>query len=128
MLTIRTRMHIIAAAVGLWPFAFIMLGVLAYDLTHMEREAIIAHERGHLRLWHAWRSLWWRIRGLDVADQCERRRALEYEADAFAVKHGHASGLLVFLHRLPPASTLWHPSPRERIARIRDLDRRIQAP
>jgi Peptidase family M48 len=133
----------IAEAIGLWPLKGIRVGLRWFGIAPEERTAVLYHEAGHCKLWHAekrllW-SLWmtleprrvWRILSLpDGATDAEllkhlpdRLRAVshqhEIEADAFAARMGYADGLLAFLNRHADllASPL-HPSPAERVQRI----------
>lgn len=119
MLTLRTRLPIVAASFGAWPLGCIILGRHADDLIEIERAAVIAHELGHLRRWHTARVLWWKLRGIDPATLASRRRVLEYEADDYAIRAGHAVGLFMFLGRLPQEFSDSHPSPYARRACIR---------
>lgn len=84
------------------PWHTVQTGELFRGLSPMEQRAVIAHERGHLRHWHAEKRLIWVLTGRALFDwpgflaMCERQ---ELEADQHAVDRGHAAGLRVFLIR-----------------------------
>ena len=67
-----------------------------------QRQAILAHEEGHLHYRHALKRLMWVISFRAVLspkaffEMCE---AQELEADRYAVRQGHRAGLIAFLFK-----------------------------
>jgi hypothetical protein len=82
------------------PWHTVQTGDLMDFLSARERAAVIAHERGHLKHWHAEKRLCW-FATLRVfwdwhgfLKMCE---AQELEADRYAISTGHGLGLRMFL-------------------------------
>jgi Zn-dependent protease with chaperone function len=84
------------------PWHTIQTGDLMAVLSDHERDAVIAHERGHLVHWHAEKRLLWfitlrvRFDWEGFLAMCERQ---ELEADRYAIRKGHGNGLRTFLLR-----------------------------
>lgn len=118
MRSIQTNLPTFAFSVGFWPIEAVVLGRYSKHLSPRERDAIIAHEMGHIVHRHAWKRLGWLLscRWGNLSAVCH---AHEFEADAFASDAGHSPGLLAFLSRCTPThETALHPTPRDRINRI----------
>jgi Zn-dependent protease with chaperone function len=91
-------------------------------LSRMEQDAILAHERGHLVHFHAWKRILWIVSLMAffrTADYFALCRKQELEADQYAVKKGHRHGLMMFLIALDKTNakhqTASHPTLKERI-------------
>lgn len=104
------------------PWFTIRKGEDFWLLTKAEQQAVLAHERGHIYHWHAWKRIWWIItlralrRHEDFLKMCE---AQEFEADRYAADHGHAVGLMTVLLRNPSGvKSPGYPSPAERIGEL----------
>ncbi|RQN37360.1 M48 family metalloprotease [Paraburkholderia tropica] len=82
------------------PWHTIQTGDLMDCLIPSVRAAVIAHERGHLRHWHAEKRLLWFLTLRVLWDwqgflqMCEEQ---ELEADRYARKMGHGLALRMFL-------------------------------
>ena len=114
---VQTNLSTFGVSVG----PVVVLGRYARLLEEHERQAIIAHEMGHITSRHALKRLG-RLVSLQWADLLEVCRRQELEADAHAVRQGHALGLLSFLAKIaPPHKNALHPTPHERIAHIMTL-------
>lgn len=83
-------------------------------LTPAEVAAVIAHERGHRRHLHIWVNLV--LTCCFVSISAARRRRLEFEADDYAARGGHAQALASALDKMSA-----HPFDVERAARLRTL-------
>lgn len=88
-----------------------------YDLPNVQQAAILCHEEGHRRKRHLWVRLFKQFT-LSDADYSALMHAQEFEADAFAAQHGHASALANVLRRTPEAASRTHPSTKDRVARL----------
>lgn len=132
----------IAEAIGYWPLKSIRVGPLFKTLHLVERNAVLYHEAGHSKLFHAEKRLLasllialnlkliWRVLCAPAASDMELMAMLpdnltgiarkhETEADAFAVEMGFGHGLLEFLQRFGRAqNNPMYPHPLERIAFI----------
>ena len=114
---INTNLPTFGASVG----PFIVLGRYASLLEPFERDAIVAHETGHIARRHAAKRLVRLVIGR-WSGLMELCRQQEIEADAYAVRSGHALGLISFLSKVrPPHKNALHPTPRERIDHIMRL-------
>jgi Zn-dependent protease with chaperone function len=114
---LQTNLPTFGASVG----PFVVLGRYATLLEGFERDAIIAHEQGHIHGRHALKRLGRLVsmRWSDLMDVCRQQ---ELEADAHAVSQGHALGLISFLGKVrPPHKSALHPTPGERIEHIMRL-------
>lgn len=119
---IRTNLPIISASA----FGAVVTGRLFKGLTVPEQQACIAHEFGHIRNNHGLLRLWWAIIGVwlwDSAWLVKQIREQEFEADRHAVKLGYAQGAIAVLIRFMAPETPLHPSSKERIDRIKELQR-----
>lgn len=103
----------------------IQLGERFYDLTEREQRAVLAHEEGHIKHWHAWKRLAWILSGLAFLktekffEMCE---AQEMEADRYAARKGHTAGLLSFLLKHDPYEKLeGYPTIKQRIKAITNV-------
>lgn len=106
----------------------VVVGGQFRQLTDHMREAIIAHETGHAKLWHpeirilmglllfipgGWKVIKW---------LCKNQ---EFAADAYAFKIGKGGDLIdILLLGIENPSGKFHPSNRERIERLKRLDYR----
>lgn len=114
---VQTNLPTFGVSVG----PVVVLGRYARMLDESERQAVIAHEMGHITGRHALKRLG-RLVCLRWHDLLEFCRHQELEADAHAVRAGHAVGLLSFLAKLaPPHKDALHPTPHERVAHIMTL-------
>lgn len=92
-------------------------------LTNSQKRAVLAHEEGHATLRHQRERLRYIFTGR-WARLPELCRQQELEADAYAVKKGHGTALVNFIHAAtlsptdPPKGGGLHPSPHERIIAI----------
>lgn len=103
------------------PWMTIQIGPAFERLAEIEQQAVIAHERGHIRHFHAWKRVWWLITGRmhrRTADFCSMCVEQEYEADAHAARTGHLKGMISLLSRLPERQSPDYPSPKQRIKRL----------
>lgn len=117
MRILQTNLPTFGASVG----PFVVLGRYSKLLEDFERDAVIAHEHGHIRGRHALKRLG-RLVTLQWDDLMEVCRHQELEADHYAVRSGHALGLISFLSKVsPPHKNALHPTPRERIDHIMRL-------
>lgn len=119
MRVIRTDRKFIAHAL---PWGSVVVGRYYARFTPREQAAILMHEKAHIVLGHHRQRLKWalQLRWLWDANFVTLVREHEFEADAWAARHGHAAGVLAYLGRfyeIEPDPL--HPSPRERIKRIR---------
>jgi Zn-dependent protease with chaperone function len=114
---IQTNLPTFGVSVG----PVIVLGRYAKLLEDFERQAIIVHEHGHIEGRHALKRLA-RLLSLRWDGLMEVCRRQELEADKFAVRSGHALGLISFLSKVrPPHKNALHPTPKERISHIMSL-------
>lgn len=122
MRVIRTSLPVIAHAVHLGPWSAVLVGPAFDRLPPREQASVLMHERGHIVMRHASQRRRWALQLRFLWDPrfSELVRDQEYAADMYAVKNGHAPGLLAFLARyveIEPDPL--HPSPRDRISRIK---------
>lgn len=88
----------VAWACGVWPWKSIVVGMAWFGLTPAEQQAALWHELGHCRLWHMEQRIAIVLFAyFKWAQKLARRH--EFEADAFAVAHGHGFGMLRIIHR-----------------------------
>lgn len=82
------------------PWGTIQLGDEFFRLARFEQRAVLAHEHGHIRKWHAWARIWWLVtlhaffRTDDFLALCQEQ---EMEADRYAVEQGYRTGLISVL-------------------------------
>lgn len=114
---LQTNLPTFGATVG----PFVVLGRYSRLLDDFERDAVVAHERGHIRNRHALKRLG-RLVSMRWAGLTAVCRLQELEADECAVRDGHALGLISFLSKVSePHKNALHPTPRERIDHIMRL-------
>lgn len=100
------------------PWGTIRTGSHFQRLSALEKEAVIAHERAHIRNHDAIKRLWWLVtlqyffRFETVAARC---RAQEFAADQYVKECGLAPWLVIFLARGNAAGDDFHPSVEERV-------------
>lgn len=107
----------IASATGLWPFHRIMVGKDFLRFNSPQRAAILWHEFGHIRLWHAEKRLL-RILMNPFRDNTKAIDQHEFEADDYAKAAGYGKELaeaLEIIDLFTPRSALR----TRRIARLR---------
>ena len=124
MRVISLKIDTYAFSVQFGPLSAIVTGRYFDKHPPYERMAMLAHERGHIHYRHTSKRLWWLLyRWLDTRSWMEDVRAQEMEADAFAVREGHAQGLIEFLDRFVGKShnSPLHPTPEDRILAILSL-------
>ncbi len=96
----------------------VQCGAVFYSLPERERAAVMAHEHGHLRHFHAWKRLWAIVSGKTTEQYYAMCREQEHEADAYAAKRGHGAGMISLLLRIRDRESDLHPSYKQRIDRI----------
>ena len=112
---VSTNLNTFALSVG----PFVVTGRHFKKLKPFEREAIIAHEKGHIFHMHALKRIWW-LMTFQWKHLGVRCQAQEFQADRFAVFEGHGDGLLHFLSRIKETHiSPLHPTSGERVANIR---------
>jgi beta-lactamase regulating signal transducer with metallopeptidase domain len=116
MKVIHTKMPI----VGMSVMNCIVLGRFFDRFSESQKAAIISHEEGHIFHRHALVRLKWIVTG-QWKNLLRRCLLQEFEADAFAVKNGHAEGLKGFLKLIHAPEGPLHPSSEDRIANINRL-------
>lgn len=117
MMILQTNLPTFGATVG----PFVVLGRYTKLLDGFERDAVVAHEQGHIVGRHAMKRLF-RLVSMQWTDLMAVCRLQELEADAHAVREGHALGLISFLGKVnPPHKNALHPTPNERIDHIMRL-------
>ena len=113
-MVVSTRLNLFAVSVG----PLIVTGRYFPLLLPVERDALVAHEMGHIEYRHLSQRLWRIVTGkwMGLSDLCH---AQEFEADRYATIAGHGAGLIQFLRRLNPThKTPLEPTPDERIKNI----------
>lgn len=95
-------------------FRIVMPAWLGQVLTPAEVAAVLEHERGHQRHLHIWTNL--ALTCCFVSISAARRRRLEFEADDYAARAGHAQALASALDKMSA-----HSFDIERAARLRTL-------
>lgn len=114
---LQTNLRTFGASVG----PFVVLGRYTMLLEKFERDAVIAHEQGHILGRHALKRLG-RLLSLRWDGLMAVCREHELQADEYAVRQGHALGLISFLSKVaPPHKNALHPTPHERIDHIMRL-------
>jgi hypothetical protein len=91
--TIRSPAPGVAFSASLGPLGVIVLG----QFPVWQLDAVRAHEEAHLRLGHARAIRRAKRDGTPDESIARMRRHQELDADAHAVRQGHAEGLLAFL-------------------------------
>lgn len=97
----------------------VQTGPVFDQLPFLQQQAVVMHEKGHIRGFHAWKRLWWiltfRACTPDFYAMC---REQEHEADEYAAQAGHLRGMILLLRRLPGCRDPGYPSPQQRIERL----------
>lgn len=94
-------------------FRIVIPAWMGQVLTPSEVAAVIEHERGHRRHLHIWANL--ALTCCFVSISMARRRRLEFEADDYAARGGHAQALASALDKISA-----HSFDAERAARLRN--------
>ncbi|HEX8610147.1 MAG TPA: hypothetical protein VF800_02570 [Telluria sp.] len=95
-------------------FKIVMPAWLGQVLTPAEVVAVLEHERGHRRHLHIWTNL--ALTCCFVSISVARHRRLEFEADDYAARGGHAPALASALDKMSA-----HRLDIERAERLRNL-------
>jgi Peptidase family M48 len=102
------------------PWGTVQTGRLFEKLSPEEKEAVLAHERGHVAYGHALTRLKW-ILTFKAFRHPERYFAMcakqELEADRWALLEGHGLALARLIARFKDGG-LGYPTKRERLARL----------
>lgn len=105
---------------GLFRWKYIRTGRLLYAFSSREKQAILLHEVGHVKLNHVERRLlkFWQILLMPVSFS-KLCIAQEFQADYYAAECGYALDLANALSRMNSDGTAsMHPQVSERIARL----------
>lgn len=120
-----TDNYALASGIGRW--ARVRIGTPLAQLPPREQQAVLMHEIGHVKLRHMekrllnlWRIFW----PPSLLRYCRNQ---EFEADRFAADYGYRVEMMQSIMRIERALKLekrhedaghWHPSLKERIARL----------
>src|SRR5258708_1446813 len=98
--------------------SIIIIGIWALTLHVEQREAIIAHERGHIALRHSLKRILHCYLHLFSSHLRSFYHNQEFQADAWAANNGHWKGLIAYLTRVNLKETSAHPSSEARVKKL----------
>lgn len=121
---VHTTLPTFAFAVGCSLGGVIVTGRYFNNIPRDERNAILVHERHHLKHSHALKRILcamqpWSWNYLGLMALCHDQ---EYEADLATIEYGLGNALCRFLTRFPSGTDLpvWHPTNEQRLCKLRE--------